>query len=300
MNNLVLLFLWTFPLWAQQALFVDLSGGWRESPGDQPAYARPDFDDSGWKIVQRPWQQQPPAGTFWLRRTVKVPDWAAKTPLALTIGPVSPVYELYVNGVRIAETNPFDDNRPVQPALSRIHDIPVASSRMTIAIRARDYDFGAQSLVIFRGGSYRLTDASQAHLNLDFDLLSQQRLRFVPAMTMSVMLFTFAALLGLLWLVAKGRSEPLWLGMLLAIRASFDWTNYHFLLPDAGPHSLFRLNPLIDAALVELSLVSVSLHSGWFRGLLWGIATFSAVFRDDGRPWFGACRGLRSAVRMVA
>ena len=170
----------------QQALYLDLSGEWRQHHGDQPAYAQPGFDDRGWTVVRLPWQQQSEATLFWLRRTVNLPEWAARMPLALTLGPVSPVYEVYVNGVRIAQTGPFFDDGAVYPARSRTHPIPPAAvagrSRLTVAVRARSYDFATRTLTIFRGGTYALTDVRSARGHRDFDVLARQRILFAPAM----------------------------------------------------------------------------------------------------------------------
>ena len=280
----------------QQALYIELSGEWRQYEGDQPAFAQPDFDDQGWSTAQLPWQQRPTYKLFWLRRSVDLPAWAAGMPLALTLGPVSPVYEVYVNGMRIGDTGPFFDDTVVHPARSRTHLIPAAAvagrSRLTVAVRARDYTFGSQTLTIFRGGSYLLTDTRSARGQRDFDVLGQQRMLYTPVMVLSVLLFAFVVLLGLLWLTNRGRTEPLWLGLLVAFRAWFDWRSFHFLTEDAAPPFAGSWQPLIsEASLIELVLASVGLRPGWWRALIWGVVVALAVTLE-GQQWRLATRWM--------
>ncbi len=296
----ILLFTGLMP--GQQALYIELSGEWRQREGDQPAYAQPDFDDQGWSTVQLPWRQQPRAPLFWLRRSVELPEWAAGMPLALTLGPVSPVYEVYVNGVRIGQTGPFFDDTAVYPARSRTHLIPAAAvagcSRLTVAVRAREYTFGSVTLTIFRGGSYLLTDARSARGQRDFDVLAQQRIRYTPVMVLSVLLFSLAVLLGLLWVTTRGRTEPLWMGLLVALRAGFDWRNFHFLAEDAGPHFPGPWQALIgEASLIELVLASVGLRPGWWRALIWGAPI--ALTTLLGQQYRFGARGMDAAAILL-
>ncbi len=275
MKQLWILLVCSVFLNAEQALFIDLTGEWRQSADDNPAYALPDFDDRSWSTVTLPWQQEPKAGVFWLRRSVDLPGWADKTQLALTLGPVRPIYEVYINGALVGQTSPFNDDHSVHPARSRIHLIPAeavgSSSRLTISIRTRDFKFGTQTLTIFGGGSYQITDIAHANINLNFDVLSRQLITFAPGLIMSSILFVFSLLLGLLWLTARGRTEPLWLGLLVALRSHFDWQNVHFLRHDAGPFSFNLLSRLGEVALLELCFVSMGLNIRWFRPIFWAI-----------------------------
>ena len=54
MKRIWLLPLMTVALWAQNLLYLDLSGEWRTKLADDPAYARPDFDDSEWTPYRLP------------------------------------------------------------------------------------------------------------------------------------------------------------------------------------------------------------------------------------------------------
>ena len=76
---------------------------WRVHAGDNPAYARPDFDDSHWPAAaQFPHMVWPgDAGVHWYRATFQVPPGFAGQQLALGMGPIDEVYDVYINGTLI-------------------------------------------------------------------------------------------------------------------------------------------------------------------------------------------------------
>ena len=82
---------------------VNLGPDWLFSPDDNPAYASPNFDDSGWKTVSTN-KQLTDYGVrnipyAWYRMHVHVdPRWNS---LAVEVQFITGSYELYVNGVRI-------------------------------------------------------------------------------------------------------------------------------------------------------------------------------------------------------
>jgi len=92
-HTIVLLLFLATAAWAQP---IDLSGEWRISTDDQPAYAQPDFDDQSWKLVRMPWESMPQDGVYWVRRTFELP--AGEVPagfdlsrLTISLGPVAEV-----------------------------------------------------------------------------------------------------------------------------------------------------------------------------------------------------------------
>jgi len=82
---------------------VNLGPDWLFSPVDNPAYAAPTYDDSGWKTVSTN-KQLTDYGVrgipyAWYRMHVHVdPRWHD---LAVEVQTITGSYELYVNGVRI-------------------------------------------------------------------------------------------------------------------------------------------------------------------------------------------------------
>jgi len=79
-----------------------LSHGWRYHPGDNPAWASPDFDASAWDTLSpgRPRRHLPPAlstGISWLRLRLQLSDsLRQRALLLLTDG--NGTFELYLDG----------------------------------------------------------------------------------------------------------------------------------------------------------------------------------------------------------
>src|ERR1041385_5273058 len=87
------------------AAHVDISGPWKLNTDDNPAFADPNIDDSGWKTLTLPgnWNDagvEHFAGVGWLRKTVTLsPKDAPPTgELAVALGPIVDAYEIYVDG----------------------------------------------------------------------------------------------------------------------------------------------------------------------------------------------------------
>jgi two-component system NtrC family sensor kinase len=79
-----------------------LQKGWRHHPGDNPAWARPGFDDRGWDTLnpRRPRQALPPAlssGISWLRLRFRLGDSLRQESLLLTANELGAA-EFYLNG----------------------------------------------------------------------------------------------------------------------------------------------------------------------------------------------------------
>jgi hypothetical protein len=83
---------------------VALNGDWQFHLGDNPAWASPALDDSGWERigVDKPWGGQTHfgyTGYAWYRRHVNfLPVAGVKSDLALLLPPISDAYEVYWNG----------------------------------------------------------------------------------------------------------------------------------------------------------------------------------------------------------
>ena len=78
---------------------TSINNGWRTHPGDQPAWAAPDFDDSSWHITTLGESHPPTLGKFderWYRLRIDLP--AEHPPLALLVSGTEGAWEIYVNG----------------------------------------------------------------------------------------------------------------------------------------------------------------------------------------------------------
>jgi len=110
-RSLILAFLLSISAFAQNPLYLDLSGEWRIMQGDQPDFARADFDDTRWPAIQLPRHQLPPFGFAWLRRQVELPSGTDTSQLALTLGMVAESYQIYCNGILVASVGGFQIGR---------------------------------------------------------------------------------------------------------------------------------------------------------------------------------------------
>ena len=95
---------------------VPLDGLWQFHPGDDPAWAAPDLDDSQWEqlTTDRPWGEQSHltfTGFAWYRRHITVSSTNAADPalsdLALMVRHIDDVYEIYWNGQPIGGNGEF-------------------------------------------------------------------------------------------------------------------------------------------------------------------------------------------------
>jgi hypothetical protein len=87
---------------------VALGGPWQFHLGDDPAWASPAWDDSGWEQISadKTWGTQGHAnynGFAWYRRHIHITFAPGATPdVALYLPPIPDAYEIYWNGVRVA------------------------------------------------------------------------------------------------------------------------------------------------------------------------------------------------------
>lgn len=109
---------------------VELGPDWLFSAGDNPAYASPAYDDSGWKTVSidRPLDTYIPKNIrfVWYRIHIAKPDLTlgiSSNALAVEMQYIQGAYEVYVNGVRIGEAGMNDPGDNFQNYLD-FFDIP--------------------------------------------------------------------------------------------------------------------------------------------------------------------------------
>jgi sigma-B regulation protein RsbU (phosphoserine phosphatase) len=122
---------------------ADLAATWLVHAGDDPAFARPDFDDSSWtkfyssSSLHKLFPKDKPT-IVWYRLRVKVsPDQKG---LALKETDISNAYEIYSNGVRLIQVGqvaPFvpGSNRSDE-VMARFPDSQISSGLLVIAVRA--------------------------------------------------------------------------------------------------------------------------------------------------------------------
>jgi enterochelin esterase-like enzyme len=126
---------------------LDLSGEWRFSLGDDPTWAQPGFDDSGWDTVVVPEVDGAPQwetydGFGWYRLTFDLPASADGANLVASLGFIDDVDEAFLNGVRIGGSGSMPPNPQSQWFEQRLYpvpaDAPVFGGSNTLAVRVYD------------------------------------------------------------------------------------------------------------------------------------------------------------------
>ena len=141
---------------AIESRWGNIEGPWRfridpEDSGEGAGFARPDYDDSAWQLIEvpGPWEARADAmgapslsaydGVAWYRlRLVIPPGWRDKA-LELGLGSVDDEDRAYFNGTRVGETGPGVERAVLKP---RRYTIPASCARPgeenVLAIRVND------------------------------------------------------------------------------------------------------------------------------------------------------------------
>ena len=120
-----------------------LAGSWAWHAGDDPRFADPAYDDSGWERLQVPgsWGRQGHDDVFgiaWYRLKVDVPPVPRGQLLGLTLGRVNAAYELYVDGVNLGGVGQLPPNPAQEYDRYATYPLPPSTdgrTAMTIALR---------------------------------------------------------------------------------------------------------------------------------------------------------------------
>jgi len=130
---------------------IPLDGAWKFSPGDNPDWKKPEFDDKAFGQITVPatWEDAGYPnldGYAWYRKTFTVARSPEGQTLVLLLGKIDDYDEVYLNGVSIGSTGEIDhptrhgDGRSY--ALSRAYHFPAsllkATGTNTIAVRVLD------------------------------------------------------------------------------------------------------------------------------------------------------------------
>jgi signal transduction histidine kinase/CheY-like chemotaxis protein/HPt (histidine-containing phosphotransfer) domain-containing protein len=130
---------------------VSLAGSWKRRHGDDPAWARPDLDDSGWEALRVPMGWGRREGGFepftWYRLTVQVgprglgpaPEERARLRLGVIFGKVDSAYEVFAGGVRLGGVGTLPPDPRMDYDRHAIYPIPEPligpDGRLVLALR---------------------------------------------------------------------------------------------------------------------------------------------------------------------
>ncbi len=243
--------------------FADLGVTWLVNTGDNPAYARPDFDDSRWMRVDttRSLKDYFPSrhpSIVWYRLHLKVaPDQKG---LSLEEFNLASAFEIYVNGERLFVNGSVAPYRPYGYSariVKRLPDAALQSGSIVIALRL--YISGQDWLGSFPGYyPYNLIIGQGSALN-DHVWLAAIGDYFV------VWFQLFAGLgLGIvalaLYTAQRGQHEYLWIFLMFlseAIRAPFQFYGVFHNLPNRWIYfsTAFDIAAMVMQALMFLAFL---------------------------------------------
>lgn len=200
---------------------LDISGLWLFHQGDNPAFARPNIDDTRWDQRRVPTDGSPWnfrwAGYGWYRLHINVAPEVVETDQMLSLGPARESIEVYINGSLVGERGRFG-SRPhggprMLPLTAIIPGRLLVAGNNVIAVRVFDptYDGGLPEAPILFGAPALVRARTES--------------RATTAIALSVALAIIALCLGLGVLLARTRaqqSEATWL-----VAAALAMTVYH-------------------------------------------------------------------------
>jgi hypothetical protein len=191
--------------------------------GDDPAYARPDFDDSKWLAVDgktrlREYFPRSQSPIVWRRIRVKVDP--GQVDLALQAYDISRAFEVYVNGQKLiasGQVEPYVAYTRDARLIARIPEERLRSGMLVIAIRVRaTLTAWTSAAPGFRGSTLMLGDESALE---DKNSLSMIGENAVPVLTN--LIAPGVGLMALaLFLSQRQRKEYLWIFVLGILHAA--------------------------------------------------------------------------------
>lgn len=196
---------------------AELNGPWRFHPGDDPAWARPEFDDSRWSLVEasRSYEEQGfkgYSGTGWYRLRVSLPDWQGQ--LALVFPAVADSYQVFVDGRQIGQVGGMPPHESVVLASQMVFPIPPeikAGGPLSIAIRVWHW----HRLSMFEGGGLEVPPRIGTLATITEWQQTQKHARYwvETDATISLLANLLTALAGLaLFALRPKEREYLWFG----------------------------------------------------------------------------------------
>ncbi len=276
---------------AQPMPWIDISGPWKMALGDDPRYARPDFDDSAWQSVTLPGKlprsQRPVPGQFlWLRRSIDLPAGLEGRALALTLGKLTENYELFVNGERLARIGHFSREQ-TKLARPRTFDLPaLPGPRVQIAVRADSHLWFMLSLTWTSRpdpGPYVITGTANAPRTAGDSFLRELRLSRSVDLVSGVVLLCLSLLTLLMFLYDRRQLALLWLGLHTIVISVRRLQVFLWIEPDTRAFQAIDTMFLEYVVLMEFVAAALGLRVGWLRALPWALV-ISFYFL---RPWPG-------------
>jgi hypothetical protein len=202
---------------------------WRVHEGDNPAWAQPTFDDSGWQATSFPrmaFSDASAIGWHWYRASFSVPEDLRGHQISLGMAALDDVYEVYLDGVPIARFGSFT---PAPHAIyprhmvfavpqSLLHDtlthIAVRRWRGPWAVRLTDSS-AAGTANFHHPPQLGSTDAITAREQLD---MARGAIQMLPTIFTCILFLIAAAISVVLFSAQRRRAEYLYLALFCLTR----------------------------------------------------------------------------------
>ena len=210
----------TFSLATDREPVASLDGLWRLHPGDNPAWASPNLDDSQWPLLRsdEDWASQGYkgySGFAWYRFRVQIPPGSDH--LSLLLPPMRTSYQVFVDGKQIGSFSQMPPHWLVRMSLPAEYQLDIGKTpvpgEVTVALRvwhwsgwARYWGGGPQS-----GGGM----AGQSSLiDARFQRQSDSRLLRLGGTYSLALLTAISGTIGLLlFLIRRRETEYLWFAL---------------------------------------------------------------------------------------
>ncbi len=210
----------TFNLATDREPVASLNGLWRFHPGDNPAWASPNFDDSAWPLLRsdEDWAKQGYqgySGFAWYRFRVVIPPGLDH--VSLLLPPIFTSYQVYADGKLIGSFSQMPPHELVRlpgPAVYALNfGQESAPTEATIAVRVwhwlgwSAYDGGGP---LSGGGLVGKSSLIDAQLQLRND---SRLLRNGASYSLAILTATSGMMALLLFLVRRKETEYLWFAL---------------------------------------------------------------------------------------
>ena len=204
---------------AQNALWLDLSGEWRSLRGDDPRYALSDFDDSSWSRIQLPQGSRAwPRTVTWRRRQVALPPGTGRSELAITVGTVADVFEIYVNGQLIGRSGSFRSYENLRLPRPLTFQIPKevltdGSQTLVIALRIKAELSAPAIWRLADHGPWVLSSRNAAPIHAGRAQMTEAFKAHSLVLPLAAAIFLCGGFSFIVWLGDRSRQEVLWFAL---------------------------------------------------------------------------------------
>ncbi len=306
------------PALAQLEPWIDLAGDWRVKFEDRQEFSRSDFDDHTWELFRLPSGEIASfqRGPGWLRKRVQLPESADRSQLALTLGTIQNVYEVYVNGQRIGASGDFHSFAESQIARPLTFYIPAAAvpetGRLQIAIRAKQVLYEHPDWEMEDRGPYVVSTRARAPVDAGVREFERWRGVLAPSLAFGIVYSLFALVSLLAYWSDQARKELFWFAMVCCGYVFNDFYCLYQFSVDSRPFNssgvaylVVIFGTLMYPLFAQFAASSFGYKSWWLRAGLWlgwSLVPIHILFRMDhvfGTLWGCSCASVLAAAMVL-